>query len=52
MEQIYRDHVEEIANQLAWHFQEAGNADKAAYYLQKAIERASRLGANEYPLHP
>lgn len=49
MEQIYGEQVEEISNQLARHFQEAGNTDKANYYLQMANRRAIRLGANQIP---
>jgi predicted ATPase len=36
-----------IAGQLAWHFQEAGIADKAVHYLHQAGERAVQLSAHE-----
>lgn len=50
LEQIYGDKADEISNQLAWHFQEAVNIDKAVYYLEKASNHARRLGANQEAL--
>ena len=47
LEALYGDRSEEIAVQLARHFQEAGLVMKAVYYLQKAGNKAVRLSANE-----
>jgi predicted ATPase/DNA-binding SARP family transcriptional activator len=46
LEALYREGVEEIAVQLARHFQEAGIAEKAQRYLYQAGERAMRMSAN------
>jgi predicted ATPase len=48
LEVLYTDQVEAmaaIAGQLAWHFQEAGIAEKAIGYMHQAGERAVRLSA-------
>jgi predicted ATPase len=48
LEALYEDQVEAmaaIAGQLAWHFQEAGIAEKAIHYLHQAGERAVQLSA-------
>ncbi len=45
LEDLYGEQVEEIAVQLAWHFQEAGVTEKAICYLHQAGERAVRLSA-------
>jgi predicted ATPase len=48
LEALYKDQMEAtaaIAGQLAWHFQEAGIAEKAIDYLYKAGERAMQLSA-------
>ncbi|MFC2029665.1 AAA family ATPase [Chloroflexota bacterium] len=48
LEVLYRDQPREmavIAPQLAWHFQEAGIADKAIHYLLQAGDRAVQLSA-------
>jgi DNA-binding SARP family transcriptional activator/predicted ATPase len=48
LEALYRDQASEIAAiapQLAWHFQEAGIAEKAIHYLHQAGERAVGLSA-------
>jgi predicted ATPase len=48
LEELHRDLPEEtaaIAPQLAWHFQEAGIAEKAVHYLRRAGERAVQLSA-------
>jgi predicted ATPase len=45
LEELYGDQAEEIAVQLARHFQEAWMAEKAVYYLRLAGERALRLSA-------
>jgi tRNA A-37 threonylcarbamoyl transferase component Bud32/predicted ATPase/RecA/RadA recombinase len=47
LEMLYGDQAEEIAVQLARHFNEAGIAPKAIQYLSKAGEKAVRLSANE-----
>jgi DNA-binding SARP family transcriptional activator/predicted ATPase len=48
LEALYEDQTEAmaaIAGQLAWHFQEAGIAEKAIDYLRQAGERAVQLSA-------
>ena len=50
LEQLYGTQVDEIAVQLARHFEAAGWPGKAARYLQQAGERAVRLSANEEAL--
>jgi DNA-binding CsgD family transcriptional regulator/tetratricopeptide (TPR) repeat protein len=45
LETLYQDQLDEIATQLARHFQEAGNQPKAIEYLCRASERATRLAA-------
>jgi predicted ATPase len=48
LEELYGDDASEIAAiapQLAWHFQEAGIAEKAIHYLHQAGERAVQLSA-------
>jgi len=48
LEALYEDQTEAtaaIAGQLAWHFQEAGIAEKAIHYLRQAGERAVQLSA-------
>ncbi|MFB0533595.1 MAG: BTAD domain-containing putative transcriptional regulator, partial [Anaerolineae bacterium] len=45
LEELYGDQASEIAVQLAWHFQEAGIAEKAIDYLHQAGERAVQLSA-------
>ncbi|TEU21724.1 MAG: hypothetical protein E3J21_01880, partial [Anaerolineales bacterium] len=48
LEELYGDQASEIAAiapQLAWHFQEAGIAEKAIHYLHQAGERAVELSA-------
>ncbi len=47
LEQLYEGQPEEIAVQLAWHFQQAGLVEKAIGYLQQAGDRAVRLSAYE-----
>ncbi len=47
LEQLYEGQSEEVAVQLAWHFQMAGWVAKAVGYLYQAGERAGRLSA--YP---
>lgn len=46
MEQLYGEHADEIATQLARHFQEAGDDEKAATYLIRSGEAARRAYAN------
>jgi adenylate cyclase len=51
LEELYGDQASEIAAiaaiapQLAWHFQEAGMAEKAIHYLHQAGEKAVQLSA-------
>jgi DNA-binding SARP family transcriptional activator/predicted ATPase len=45
LEELHGDQASEIAVQLAWHFQEAGIAEKAIDYLRQAGERAVQLSA-------
>jgi predicted ATPase len=47
IEAAYSQHVREAAPQLAVHFEEAGDFDKAVRYLKLASETASRRGAAE-----
>jgi predicted ATPase/DNA-binding XRE family transcriptional regulator len=47
LEQLYEGQTEEVAVQLAHHFQLAGSVAKAARYLRLAGERAVRLSAHE-----
>jgi adenylate cyclase len=47
LETLYQNQTEEIAVQLARHFQEAGLMDKAIDCLLQAGQRATRLSANE-----
>jgi predicted ATPase len=47
LEDLYGDQAEEIAMQLARHFQEAEVTDKAIRYLLQAGRRAVRLSAHE-----
>jgi DNA-binding SARP family transcriptional activator/predicted ATPase len=48
LEGLYAGHADDtaaIAPQLAWHFEEAGIAEKATHYLHQAGERAVQLSA-------
>jgi predicted ATPase/DNA-binding SARP family transcriptional activator len=45
LEGLYGDEIAEIAAQLAYHYTEAGQAEKAIYYLHQAGERAVQLSA-------
>ncbi len=47
LEELYGDQAQEIAVQLARHFQEAGMTEKAVHYLSLAGEKAARLSAYE-----
>jgi adenylate cyclase len=47
LEDLYGDGVDEIAVQLAWHFAEAGVAERAIPYLQRAGEQAAARFAND-----
>jgi predicted ATPase/DNA-binding SARP family transcriptional activator len=47
LEGLYGDRAEDVAVQLARHFQEAGVVEKAVGYLLQAGNRAMRLSANE-----
>jgi predicted ATPase len=45
LEEAYEGDVETIAPQLAWHFEQAGEDEKAAHYLTQSGQRALRLSA-------
>ncbi len=45
LEELYGERLRDIAVQLAWHYQEAGIAEKAVEYLIQAAEKALRLSA-------
>jgi adenylate cyclase len=47
LEALYGEQIDEVAVQLARHFEEAGVADKAARYLQRSGELAAARYANE-----
>lgn len=47
LEALYHDEVEIIASQLAWHYQEARQAQKAVEYLETAGKRAIQLSGYE-----
>ncbi|MCB0213500.1 MAG: AAA family ATPase, partial [Anaerolineae bacterium] len=47
LEQLYNQHTEDMAVQLARHFRAAGINTKAIEYLRQAGERAVKLSANE-----
>ena len=46
LELLYEDRTEEVAVQLAWHFQEAGLVAKAVGYLKSAGDGAARVYAH------
>ncbi len=46
LEALYGAQAEEVAVQLAWHFQAAGLVSRAITYLYQAGTRAARLAAN------
>jgi adenylate cyclase len=50
LEELYSDRAEEIAVQLARHFQEAGVERKARHYLRRAGEQAAARYANDEAL--
>lgn len=45
LEELYQDRLDEIAVQLARHYEEAGEVEKAVEYLQKAGNHAVQLSA-------
>jgi DNA-binding SARP family transcriptional activator len=47
LEALYRDQVDQIASQLAHHFDEAGQVEKAIYYSLRAGDQARLAYANE-----
>jgi predicted ATPase len=47
LEQLYEPRTEEVALELARHFQAAGLVEKAVEYLRQAGERARRLSAHD-----
>ena len=46
LEELHADRLDDVAVQLAWHFTEAGVADKAVAYLRRAGELAAARYAN------
>ncbi|NIV37091.1 MAG: tetratricopeptide repeat protein, partial [Anaerolineae bacterium] len=46
LEKLFPDHVEEQAGRLAYHWERAGESEKAISYLLQAGDRARRLGAS------
>jgi adenylate cyclase len=46
LENLHGDRADEIAVQLAWHFEQAGVPDKARWYLRRAGEQAAARFAN------
>ena len=47
LEEMYGEKAKEIAPQLAWHFEEAGNLEKTFEYLLLAGQQAQALGSNK-----
>jgi ABC-type oligopeptide transport system substrate-binding subunit/DNA-binding SARP family transcriptional activator len=47
LETLYQERIEQITPQLAWHFAEAGEMDKAVKYLLLAGDRARALYAHD-----
>jgi predicted ATPase/DNA-binding SARP family transcriptional activator/class 3 adenylate cyclase len=47
IEVLYQDSLEEYYEQLAYHYEEGGDAEKAIEYLHKAGSKAMRSSANE-----
>jgi ABC-type oligopeptide transport system substrate-binding subunit/DNA-binding SARP family transcriptional activator len=47
LEALYAGHTEEITVQLAWHYTEGGEVDKAVEYLLQAGDKARRLYAHQ-----
>jgi len=47
LEALYGEQSEQVAVQLARHFEQAGLTEKALTYLLQAIKRAARLSANQ-----
>ena len=47
LEEMYSDQAKNIAPQLAWHFEQAGNFEKAFEYLLTAGQQAQALGSNK-----
>ncbi|MDX1415910.1 MAG: BREX system ATP-binding domain-containing protein [Candidatus Promineifilaceae bacterium] len=46
LEELHKDHVDQVASQLAWQFERAGLTTKAVDYLVIASRQAARAGAN------
>ena len=51
LETLYGDQADEVAVQLALHFEKAGMDEKAGHYLQKAGEQSAARYANEEAIH-
>jgi len=51
LETLYGDQADEVAVQLALHFEKAGVDEKAGHYLQKAGEQSAARYANEEAIH-
>ncbi len=47
LEDIYGEKAKDIAPQLAWHFEQAGNIEKTLEYLLVAGQQAQTLGSNK-----
>lgn len=50
LEEMFKENMDEMAIQLAWHFSQAGIIEKAIVYQHKAALRAKALYANEEAL--
>lgn len=50
VETLYADRLDEVAVQLAWHFDQAGRSDQAVRYLRRAGELAAASYAHEEAL--
>jgi len=51
MEMLYRDKLDEHYSELAYHYQQSGNAEKAVEYLHLAGQLAAQRSANQEALH-
>jgi len=47
LEELYKENIDEVAIQLAWHFLQAGIIEKAIIYQNKAAFRAKTIYAND-----
>lgn len=51
VEELYQEHVSSIAGKLAWHFDLAGEADKAIKYYYEAATQARQIFAHDNALN-